>query len=110
MPVIDVTYAVGLNRSNVPTGFDASTVTLRIPDIGTLTGQLTGRNLQICDCDVYEGNLLHLIGFFSIAPNVTAYRSVLRSAWIAVAPELACATCVVDVQLARTVVTVGANG
>ncbi|OQV25873.1 hypothetical protein BV898_00022 [Hypsibius exemplaris] len=111
LPVIDVTYVVGLNRSNVAAGVDISAITLRIPDIGSLSAQFAVKNIQLCDCDVREGFLLHVVGITSIIPNVTAYRSALKAAWLKTVPELSCPTCsTVDIQLARTVITVGDTG
>jgi hypothetical protein len=110
LPVIDVTYFVGLNRSNVPASFDVSKITLRLPDIPTLAGQLSSKNLQLCDCDIFEGYLLHLVGIVSFMPNISSYNSALQTAWITTAPELICPSCVVDIQFARTVITIGATG
>ncbi|XP_055332569.1 uncharacterized protein LOC129584436 isoform X2 [Paramacrobiotus metropolitanus] len=108
IPVIEATYAVGLNRSIVPATFDTSTV--RLPDIQGLTRALQTRDLQLCDCDVYEGRYLHLVGIVSVGSNATQYQQAMQAVWLSVGPELRCGNCQVSVRFARTVITVGTAG
>lgn len=99
-----------MNRSTAGPNFDPATANIRIPDLQTLTSQLLTKGLRICDCDVFEGRYLHLGGFVTFASNLTQYQSALQAAWLAVAPELRCSGCRVDVRFAQPIISVGAAG
>lgn len=90
MPLVDVTYVVGMNRQPSRNPFSSFAMIIRAPSAVTLASRMLSRGLHICDCEIYDSHLLHLDGIRDLSGNLFDISKSLAEIWRGPASKDAC--------------------
>ncbi|XP_055332344.1 uncharacterized protein LOC129584251 isoform X2 [Paramacrobiotus metropolitanus] len=111
-PVVDIAYVVGMKPVPITARnkFTSSSIVIRVPTTQIIGSRLAERNISMCSCNVYRGELLHIKEIFDLSANVSSYVDALRNAWESHKPVSACGESVVKAFGGIPVTTIQPEG